>query len=68
MLKELLIKKGFEKGNNCYFKTTRDKVYYFNMDDNEEFTTVTVEHTRCGGQEKVLYEEVTEELIEALRN
>lgn len=65
-LKELLIEKGYEEGNNCYYKSTGEKIYYFNMNDNDEFTTVTVEFNGTGGQEEILYDQATIESLEEI--
>lgn len=65
MEKELL-NKGYKKGNNCYWKNIDDITIHFNMDDDETFTTVSIEFNRYGGSELVLYDNM--EYVESIED
>lgn len=65
-LKEMLIEKGYKKGNNCYYLAADDNTFYFNMNDEGNFTTVTYEPKEFGGQEIILYDVADIESLEEL--
>ena len=65
-LKDMLIEKGYKEGNNCYYKNINDDTIYFNMDDEENFTTVTYEPKGFGGQELMICDRANTEILEEL--
>lgn len=57
-MREELLNKGYKEGNNCYWKNINENTIYFNMDDDGNFTTITMEVGTHGGNEIILYDSV----------
>lgn len=57
-MREELLKAGYKEGNNCYWKIINGNTIYFNMDDEGNFTTISLEVGTHGGNEIILYDEV----------
>lgn len=65
-LKDMLIEKGYKEGNNCYYKIVDGNSFYFNMDDEENFTTVTYAPKSFGGQELMICDRANTEILEEI--
>lgn len=63
-LKNELIEKGYKEGNNCYYKTVDGDSFYFNMDDEGNFTTVTYAPKSFGGQEFIICEKANIDILD----
>lgn len=57
-MREELLKANYKKGNNCYWKVINGNTIYFNMDDDGNFTTITMEVGTHGGNEVILYDSI----------
>lgn len=55
-MREELLKAGYKEGNNCCWKVINENTIYFNMDNEGNFTTISLEVGTHGGNEIILYD------------
>lgn len=65
-LKEMLTNEGFEFNENNYSIGNEKRVLYFNLDDDGNFTTVTLGYNDFGGQEEIIYDKANIKALEEI--
>lgn len=68
-IREKLVKAGYKEVDSCFWKIIDNYTIYFNLDDEGNFTTISLEVGTHGGNEIILYDEVDDiEDIEEVEN